>query len=53
MNVIDRVKEPSTWAGLGWVFSGISTLIASKGTDGAGWAQLAAGLGAVFMREGR
>lgn len=47
------IKEPSTWAGLGLVSQSIGLLIASKGADTTAWAGLAAGLVAIFRREGR
>ena len=49
--IIDRLKEPSTYAGLGLLLHGIAGLIASKGTDGQAWGTVAAGIGAVFLPE--
>lgn len=53
LEVIERFKEPSTWAGLGLIAQGLGQLLASKGADPAGWASLSAGLVAVFRREAR
>lgn len=50
---IDRIKEPSTWAGLGLLCQGVAQLIASKGGDGQAWSTVATGMLAVFVREGR
>lgn len=44
-------KEPSTYAGLGLIFGSLAHLVASKGTDGAAWAQVMTGFAAIFMRE--
>lgn len=49
---MERMKEPSTWAGLGLIAQGVAQLLASKGLDVAGWTSLSAGLLAVFKREG-
>lgn len=48
---MDRIKEPSTWAGLGLIFQGIGQLVASKGADMSGWASVWGGVAAVFIRE--
>lgn len=50
--MMQRFTEPSTWAGLGLIAQGVAQLLASKGTDAAGWASLSAGLLAVLKREG-
>lgn len=52
MNVVDRVREPSTWAGLGLLCQGVADLITSRGGDGQAWATVFAGVAAVFVREG-
>jgi hypothetical protein len=52
-NIINRLREPSSWAGLGLLFQGIAQLIASKGADSSGWASVAAGAAAVLMPESR
>lgn len=49
---MNRLKEPSTWAGVGLIFTALAQIIASKGTDQQAWAQAAAGVAAVALREG-
>jgi len=49
--IIDRLKEPSTYAGLGLLLHGVVGLITSKGTDVQAWGTVGAGLGAVFLPE--
>lgn len=51
MKPLDRLKEPSTWAGFGLIFQAILLLIATKGMDGTAWGTLAAGVAAVAMPE--
>lgn len=51
MKPIERLKEPSTWAGFGLIFQAILLLLASKGMDGTAWGTLAAGVAAVVMPE--
>jgi hypothetical protein len=48
---MDRLKEPSTWAGLGAVVSAIGPLVADYQNPMA-WAGVLAGLVAIFRREG-
>ena len=48
---MNRLKQPSTWAGLGLILQAIGALIASKGTDAQAWAALAGGVGAVVLNE--
>lgn len=50
-NVTKRLREPSSWAGLGLLFQGIAALVASRGADSAGWASVAAGVAAVLVPE--
>ncbi len=47
------IKEPSTWAGIGLIAQSVGILLATKGADTSAWAGLAAGLVAVFRREGK
>lgn len=47
-----RIKEASTWAGVGLVATSLSALIASNGTDVHAWAGIAGGLAAIVLREG-
>ncbi|MBL0233277.1 MAG: hypothetical protein IPQ08_06390 [Chitinophagaceae bacterium] len=49
--IIDRVKEPSTWAGLGLVVQGIYQLYVSKGGDIAAIGTIGAGIAAIFLPE--
>ena len=50
---MNRIKEPSTWAGLGLVCHALSLLMASGGKDGAAWGQLVAGVVAVAAKEAK
>jgi len=47
-----RLKEPSTWAGVGVIAHAITMLFASRGGDAMAWTQLVAGVAAVAMPEG-
>lgn len=47
----DRIKEPSTWAGIGLLIQGLFQLYASKGGDNSAWATVGAGFGAIFLAE--
>jgi len=46
-----RMKEPSTWAGIGLIFQGVAQAIASKGTDATAWATIVGGMAAVLVKE--
>lgn len=46
-----RLKEPSTWAGLGIVAHSVAMLLASSGGDASAWAGLFAGISATVMSE--
>lgn len=48
---IDRIKEPSTWAGIGLVVQGLFLLFATKGGDANAWATIGAGFSAIFLAE--
>jgi len=48
---MNRFAEPSTWAGIGLFFQGAAALVASRGADQSGFAAIAAGIAAIFMRE--
>lgn len=49
---MNRIKEPSTWAGLALVAQGFAGLLASKGMDMTAWASVLGGAMAVAKREG-
>jgi len=49
----ERIKEPSTWAGIGLLVQGVVQIVISKGVDSSAWATAAAGFGAVFLPEGK
>lgn len=51
MNIMNIIKQPSSWGGLGLVFSGIAALVASKGQDQTGWAQVMTGAAAIVLPE--
>jgi hypothetical protein len=46
-----RIKEPSTWAGVGLLIQGAVSLWISKGTDVTAWGTVGAGVSAIIMRE--
>ena len=46
----DRLKEPSTWGGIGLIATGIASVLAKD--YATGFAQIATGLLAVLKREG-
>lgn len=48
---MNRLKQPSTWAGLGLIMHAVAALITSKGTDPQAWAGIAAGVVAVVLNE--
>lgn len=50
-NLKDRIKEPSTWAGLGLLVQGVAQVYLSKGGDSTAYATIAAGVGAIFLPE--
>lgn len=47
---MSRIKEPSTWAGIGLIAQAVATLLSDPGNVQA-WASLAAGVAAVIVRE--
>lgn len=50
--LLDRAKEPSTWAGTGLVATAIHSLIPGTiGDNVIGWLQVTAGLVAAFAAE--
>lgn len=49
--VSKRLKEPSTWAGLGVIAHALTMLIATGGADAAAWVQVAGGVAAMAMPE--
>lgn len=51
MKPLERLREPSSWAGFGLLFQGLAALIASKGLDPTAWASIASGVAAVAMPE--
>lgn len=51
MDYKTRLKEPSTWAGIGLVIQGVFQLITSKGGDASAWGTIGAGFGAIFLPE--
>lgn len=51
MNLINRFKEPSSWAGLGLLCQGLAGVIASKGQDSQALATVIGGVLAVVMPE--
>jgi|GEM_PF-4098073 hypothetical protein len=49
----ERLKEPSTWAGIGLVIQGAVQAYATGGADMAAWATIAAGMAAIIKPEAR
>lgn len=47
-----QLKQPSTYAGLGVIFSAIPALLATGGTDMTAWAAIIGGIIAIFKNEG-
>lgn len=45
------IKQPSSWAGFGLIFSGLAALIQTKGQDSQAWAQVVAGVMSVALPE--
>ncbi len=51
MKVPAQAKQPSTYAGLGIIFTAIPALMASGFTDPAAWVQAIMGLIAIVKNE--
>lgn len=51
MNAPQQLKQPSTYAGLGLLFSAIPALMATGFADPTAWAQVAMALVAIFKNE--
>lgn len=50
-NLKDRLKEPSTWAGIGLIFQGVYQLLITKGGDITAMGTIGAGIAAIFLPE--
>lgn len=48
---MDRLQEPSTWAGIGALIPAVGEIIVTGGKSVTGWAALLAGLAAIIKRE--
>jgi hypothetical protein len=48
-----RLKEASSWAGLGVVGHAVALLVSSGGVDPMAWAQLVAGITAIAIPENK
>lgn len=46
----DRLKEPSSYAGIGLIFQSVAVLVATKGTDTTAWGVLIPALVALFKK---
>jgi len=46
-----RIKEPSTWAGIGLVLQGAYQLFVSKGGDSSAFGVIGSGIAAIFLPE--
>lgn len=51
MTMFNIIKQPSSWAGFGLIFSGLAALIQTKGQDSQAWAQVVAGVMSVALPE--
>lgn len=51
-NILKRMREPSTWAGVGLLLQGLAQIVASQGQDATAWATMGAGLVAIARPEG-
>lgn len=49
--IIDRLKEPSTWAGIGLIIQGFYQIWETKGGDSTAFATIGAGIAAIFLPE--
>lgn len=47
----DRLKEPSTYAGIGLIIQGVVNIWIKKGGDSSDWATVGAGFAAIFLPE--
>lgn len=50
-NIKDRLKEPSTYAGIGLIIQGAYQLFVSKGGDSSAFGVIGAGIAAIFLPE--
>ena len=50
--LLDRLKEPSTAAGIGILWSAVPELIATGGASPMAWGQVVAGVVAIAKKEG-
>lgn len=51
LNFKDRLKEPSTYAGIGLIIQGAVQIYMTKGGDSSAWATIGAGIAAIFLPE--
>lgn len=49
--MFERIKEPSTWAGIATAIHAIVGIIATNGGDATAWGALAASVAAIFIPE--
>lgn len=50
-NIKDRLKEPSTYAGIGLIIQGAVQIYMTKGGDSSALATIGAGVAAIFLPE--
>jgi O-antigen ligase len=50
---MERLHEPSTWAGVGAMIPAIGELFITGGKSATAWGAVIAGLVAIFKREGK
>lgn len=48
---MDRLKEPSTWSGIGLILQGVYQLFITKGGDITAIGVIGAGIAAIFLPE--
>lgn len=51
MQLLQRIREASSWAGIAALIHAVGALVASGGTDPAAWGTLAAGVAAIVIPE--
>lgn len=51
--ILQRLREPSTWAGVGLLLQGAAQIVATQGAEPMAWATFGAGIVAIVRPEGR
>lgn len=53
MELLSRIREASSWAGIAALIHALGALVATGGADPAAWGTLAAGIAAIVIPEGK